>query len=159
MKHPPASVIIGKAKALAITIDTREQDPYAYPPEYATVTSQCLKTGDYALTGDHWPIERKSVSDLIGTIISSRLEGQMQRMRAQVGPDRIMVICVDGDKQAFATWKHWPRCGRASCAWAFSELYRIAYEYKVCVDWNPSRRWAAMSCWRWLRTRQKASVK
>jgi hypothetical protein len=111
-----------------VTVDTREQDPYRYPPEYATVTSTCLKTGDYALTGDNWTIERKSVADLIGTIISDRLEGQMQRMREHVGPNELKVLCVDGDKDEFASWR-WSRCGRASCAWAFSELYRIAYAY------------------------------
>jgi len=159
MKHHPASVVLGQAKTLPITIDTNEQRPYRYPPEYAEVTSHKLKTGDYALTGDNWTIERKSVGDLIGTIISGRLDGQMRRMREHVGPDALMVICVDGDKQEFASWKQWGRCGRASCAWAFSELYRISYQYKVAVDWNPSRRWAAMSCWRWLRTRGKVLKK
>ena len=150
-----AARILGNPKQpLRITVDTREQKPLGMPSEYATCEPGALKVGDYSLAGDDWVIERKSVDDLIGSIISGHLADQLARMRAQHG-DRLSVLVVDGDKDAFARWPWVSRTRRATCAWAFSELYRLAYEYRVCVDWNPSRRWAAMSVWRWLRTRGK----
>ena len=149
-----ASRILGNPKQpLRITVDTREQKPLSMPAEYATCEPGALKVGDYALVGDFWPIERKSVDDLIASIINGHLADQFRRMRAQ--HSELIVLVVDGDKDEFARWPWASRTRRATCAWALSELYRLAYEYRVCVDWNPSRRWAAMSVWRWLRTRWK----
>lgn len=52
-----------------ITIDTREQTPWHFPPDWATVRRGTLKTGDYALTGDDgFALERKGLDDFIGTI-------------------------------------------------------------------------------------------
>jgi len=150
-----AARILGNPKRpLAITVDSNEQRPLGMPAEYATCEKRKLANGDYALAGDDWVIERKSVDDLIGSIISGHLADQLKRMREQHG-DRLSVLVVDGDKDEFARWPWASRTKRATCAWAFSELYRMAYEYRVCVDWNPSRAWAAMSVWRWLRTRSK----
>ena len=150
-----AARILGTPKdPLPITVDTREQMPLGMPSEYATCTPGALPVGDYALTGDDWVIERKSVDDLIASLINGHLADQLARMR-QRHADRLSVLVVDGDKDAFARWPWASRTKRATCAWAFSELYRLAYEHQVCVDWNPSRSWAAMSVWRWLRTRSK----
>lgn len=153
-----AARILGNPKEpLLVTVDTREQRPLGMPSEYATCTPGCLSVGDYALTGDDWVIERKSVDDLIASIINGHLEDQFRRMREQIG-DRLCVLVVDGDKDEFARWPWASRTRRATCAWAFSELYQLAYDYRVAVDWNPSRRWAAMSVWRWLRTRSKQAA-
>jgi len=150
-----AARILGTPKEpLLVTVDTREQRPLGMPPEYATCEPGALPVGDYALTGDDWYVERKSVDDLIGSLISGHLADQLARMRERHG-DRLSVLVVDGDKDDFARWPWASRTKRATCAWAFSELYRLAYEYRVAVDWNPDRRCAAMSVWRWLRTRGK----
>jgi ERCC4-type nuclease len=152
-----AARMLGTPKEpLPVTVDTREQRPLGMPPDYATCTPGALPVGDYALTGDGWYVERKSVDDLIASIINGHLADQLRRMREQHG-DRLSVLVVDGDKDEFAAWPWGARTNRATCAWAFSELYRMAYEYGVCIDWNPSRRWAALSVWRWLRTRAKVS--
>ena len=156
-----ASRILGSPKEpLRITVDTREQKGHelTFPPAYATVERAALSVGDYALAGDDWVIERKSVDDLIGSLLNGHLADQLRRMREQ-HVDLLSVLVIDGDKDEFARWPWASRTRRATCAWALSELYRLAYEYRVCVDWNPSRRWAAMSVWRWLRTRSKAMKK
>jgi ERCC4-type nuclease len=151
---PDARKILGKPRCLPITVDTREQSPLGMPGEYADLQPGALKTGDYAIAGDDWTIERKSINDLCSSLCNGHLADQLARMRES---HALIVLVVDGDKDAFAAWPWASRTKRANCAWAFGELYRLAYEYRVCVDWNPSRRWAAISVWRWLRTRQKAT--
>ena len=152
-----ASRILGAPRQLRITVDTREQRPLEMPKDFATTEPGALPVGDYALAGDDWCVERKSVDDLIGSLLNGHLSDQLARMRAR--SSEIVVLVVDGDKDEFARWPWASRTKRATCAWAFSELYRLAYTYRVAVDWNPSRRWAAMSVWRWLRTRSKAMKK
>ena len=150
--------ILGNSKGpLPVTQDTREQQPYKFPAAFADIEKQALAVGDYALRGDEigCTIERKSIGDLIGSVTSGHLESQLARMRDAFG-DLLIIVVVDGDKQAFCDWPNWKKMKRATPAWVFSELYRLAYAHRVCVDWNPSRHWAGVSTLRWLRTRQKA---
>lgn len=62
---------------MRIIQDSREQAPYAFPASrYADVAVEAgaLQTGDYSLYGltDRIAIERKSLSDLTGTLTSGR---------------------------------------------------------------------------------------
>ena len=52
-----------------IVIDSREQKPFRFSPGIETVTA-ALKAADYSLLGleDDVAIERKSLSDLLGSI-------------------------------------------------------------------------------------------
>ena len=74
MTYPPA----------AIVIDTREQTPLAFPSAIPTVRGT-LPTGDYSVTGfaDVFTVERKSLADLVHTIIHdrARFERELERMR------------------------------------------------------------------------------
>ncbi len=64
-----------------ITVDSREQHPYDFqgitaagrPVEVTTITAG-LKSGDYSIAGyeDAVAVERKSLSDLYGTLTSGR---------------------------------------------------------------------------------------
>lgn len=68
---PDASIPVAPSSDLAqmtIICDTREQRPWHFPEEYATMRRGTLKYGDYALDGDSWAIERKSMSDFVGTV-------------------------------------------------------------------------------------------
>lgn len=70
-------------ETISITIDTREQTPWSFPSELATVRVGTLKTGDYALTGDAgFAVERKSLDDFIGTITTGwdRFRRELDRM-------------------------------------------------------------------------------
>lgn len=83
---------------LKIIIDTREQSPWAFPEELATVRMGTLKTGDYALDGDNaFAIERKSLDDFLGTISSgwNRFLREIGRMDAAAFPAKIII--VEGD--------------------------------------------------------------
>jgi ERCC4-type nuclease len=70
---------------MKIIIDTREQDPYKFSnfPDVETI-SQKLDTGDYSLEGFECiiTVERKSLSDFLGSITSGRerFEREVERM-------------------------------------------------------------------------------
>ena len=83
---------------MKIVIDTREQTPWSFPPELAETTRGTLHEGDYALEGDEdFAIERKSLSDFLGTISTGweRFKRELARMDAKLY--RTKVIIVEGD--------------------------------------------------------------
>lgn len=78
---------------LHITIDTREQTPWHFPPDVADTVVSTLRTGDYALVGDDgFAIERKSLDDFVGTISSGwdRFLREIDRM--QDWPARVVIV-------------------------------------------------------------------
>jgi ERCC4-type nuclease len=81
---------------LTILIDTREQAPLkfaTFPTEPAT-----LATGDYSVQGleDSITIERKSISDLIGSLTSGRERFQREIQRMLAYRSRTLLIVGDG---------------------------------------------------------------
>lgn len=72
-----------KKSGLTIIQDTREQRPLAFPE--AKVLVKMLKTGDYSLEGfeDRVTIERKSLSDLLGSLGSDRDRFMREVLRMQ----------------------------------------------------------------------------
>jgi DNA excision repair protein ERCC-4 len=69
---------------LSIVIDTREQRPYSFAPEDATVLRRKLVTGDYSLDGFEYlvAVERKSLEDYAASVIKNRARflEEMKRM-------------------------------------------------------------------------------
>jgi ERCC4-type nuclease len=83
---------------LRITIDTREQAPWMFPPEVATTSRGTLAAGDYALEGDGgFAVERKSLSDFVSTITREwdRFGRELQRMAEMWFPARIIIVEAD----------------------------------------------------------------
>jgi len=66
-----------------ILIDTREQTPLVFPDGIPTARAT-LRTGDYSVEGytADFAVERKSLSDLVNTVIHDRerFERELQRM-------------------------------------------------------------------------------
>lgn len=80
---------------LKITVDTREQQPWAFPDHLAAVNRGTLRAGDYALDGDYgFAVERKSLNDFVGTLSSGwdRFLKQLMRMASHA----TKVIIVEG---------------------------------------------------------------
>ncbi len=80
---------------LKITVDTREQQPWAFPDHLAEVTRATLRAGDYALEGDFgFAVERKSLDDFVGTLSSGwdRFLRQLMRMASHASK----VVIVEG---------------------------------------------------------------
>jgi len=89
---------------LHITIDTREQRPWAFPPNLARATVGTLRTGDYALAGDtRFAIERKSLDDFLGTIGSGweRFLREIGRMEGAGFVARVVVVEADYESCCF----------------------------------------------------------
>ena len=59
---------------ITVVVDTREQEPYHFDPESVTATRRALPAGDYSLERweDQVAVERKTLEDLVGTVIRSR---------------------------------------------------------------------------------------
>ena len=84
-----------------ITIDNREQSPWAFPDHLVTARWGTLKTGDYALTGDAgFAIERKSLGDFLGSISTGwdRFKRELDRMGQANFPAKVVII--EGDYAA-----------------------------------------------------------
>jgi DNA excision repair protein ERCC-4 len=71
---------------LNIVVDTREQKPYQFKKYDCTCEVKTLKTGDYSISGleNEIAIERKSKSDLFGSLGSGRKRFEREFQRLQV---------------------------------------------------------------------------
>jgi ERCC4-type nuclease len=82
---------------LRIIIDTREQNPLAFPEHLATTRRGTLQTGDYALECDFgFAIERKSLDDYVATVTGAeswpRFQRELYRMTEAGFPTRVVVV-------------------------------------------------------------------
>lgn len=75
---------------MKIIIDTREQRPWSFPPEAAETAIGTLRAGDYALAGDNWAVERKSLPDFVGTVV--REWERFQRELARLPAPRVVIV-------------------------------------------------------------------
>lgn len=83
---------------LHIAIDTREQRPWAFPEHEAKTEIRTLPTGDYCLVLEGgeldlgFSVERKSLSDLAGTLSTGweRFKNEIRRM--ELYPIRLIVV-------------------------------------------------------------------
>lgn len=75
-----------------IIIDTSEQSPWDFPGE--RIINRSLDTGDYSVAGfeDVVTVERKSLPDLVNTVVGDwqRFSRQLRRMAAM---DLAVIIC------------------------------------------------------------------
>lgn len=82
---------------IRIIQDTREQKPWPFPAEEFEVTVAKLSAGDYSIAGleDEFAIERKSLGDLVGTLIGGwiRFRKELNRLAGY----RFAAIVVEAD--------------------------------------------------------------
>lgn len=62
------------AEKVNVVADTREQEPYSFPPERFLIARRALPAGDYSLAGFEHDvvIERKTAEDFVHTVIRER---------------------------------------------------------------------------------------
>jgi hypothetical protein len=90
------------SRVLEIVVDTREKYPWAFGHQQATTLRQRLAVGDYAVVRDGVPVaavERKSVRDLVGSLISGRLTYALADL---VALPRAAVVVEDRYSRLFA---------------------------------------------------------
>jgi ERCC4-type nuclease len=136
---------------LDILIDTREQIPWNFPEEAATVSRGMIPAGDYALKGDQFKfaIERKSLDDFVGTISSGweRFQAELARMIAFPA----MVVIVEGNF-AEINWRKYnhPDVGPAFICKRIAQLTFQGVSVLFCDN----AVLAAGMCWRLLKERK-----
>lgn len=135
---------------LHITIDTREQTPWHFEPWQARSTIGTLKTGDYAITGDHgFAVERKSLDDFLGTISTGWARFQREVWRARDAGFPVLPVVVEGslstccfryDGEAFTPPEHnHPRLSPAFVVKRVAELTLMG----CAVIWAENAQYAA----------------
>ena len=136
MTHPPT----------AIVIDTREQTPLVFPPTVPTIRGT-LRTGDYSVMGyeDSFTVERKSLPDLVSTIIHdrARFERELERMRSIAF--RRVLVTSPYEAVARGEYAHSranPRSVIASIA-AFEARYNVPFVFAL----NPCEGSARLLDW------------
>ncbi len=90
---------------LNVIIDTREQRPWAFPPDLVKAEVRTLRTGDYALAGDdRFAIERKSLDDFLGTIGSGweRFLREIGRMEGSGFGAKVVIVEGNFEQVCFA---------------------------------------------------------
>jgi len=136
---------------VVITVDTREQTPWQFPPEYATTRRGALRAGDYALHNDAgFAIERKSLDDLVGTLGSgwARFQRELDRMAGY--PAR--VVLVEGSM--LSIMHHDYNHPEMPPAFVCKRIAQLTMQ-GVAVLFADNETIAAGLCWRILKERQK----
>ena len=138
----------------AIVIDTREQTPLVFPPTVPTIRGT-LRTGDYSVMGyeDSFAVERKSLPDLVNTIIHgrARFERELERMRS-IAFRRVLVTSPYGAvaRGEYAHSKANPRSVIASIT-AFEARYNVPFIFAL----NPCEGSARLLDWARYFVREK----
>lgn len=137
-----------------VIIDTREQLPYAFADDQFDAVRRALPAGDYSLAGfeTRIAVERKTVADLVGTLIRSRarfrrelqkletydlacvvVEGHLRdvldgKYRSQAHPNAVLgsvvAVCVDFQIPIFF-------CSDRESARRFTEKILLRFHKKV----------------------------
>lgn len=144
-----------------ITIDTREQTPWAFPPELASAHRGTLPQGDYALAGDQsFAIERKSLDDFVGTVSTGwdRFKRELRRMDNAGFPVKVVVVEGDIASLFFAPDGTPPAHAHAKLTPQFlaKRLAQLTYDFRVAVLFAGSAPIAAGLAVQILRRREKA---
>lgn len=123
---------------MRIVIDTREQTPWAFPPELAETQRGTLPQGDYALEGDEaFSIERKSLDDFVGTVSSGweRFKRELRRMDNAGSPAKVIVVEGDMASLFFSEDGTPPTHGHAQLTPQFlaKRIAQLTYDFRCAV--------------------------
>lgn len=81
------------APRVTIVVDSREQEPWSFDPTLVAVERRALPAGDYSVAGleERVAVERKSLDDLVATLIRRRARFGRELARLQ-GFDAACVV-------------------------------------------------------------------
>jgi DNA excision repair protein ERCC-4 len=134
-----------------IIIDTREQAPLVF--EHLASERGTLQSGDYSIARlEHdFAIERKSISDLCGSLTRGRerFERELHRLRG-FSFARVLIVGTPHEVQAQA----------ANPKAVFSSISAFEARYKVPFIWEPSPELAArlVERWAWFFWRERSAI-
>ncbi len=122
-----------------LTIDTREQDNVTKMLDKMGIkyNKATLLTGDYQMTdpdGNVVTMERKTITDLIGSLMSGRLEEQMRRLANEKCP----MLLITG---SFSDYKHFARFSKFTVGQLHGAIASCIVRYGLrCVIWVQSEK-------------------
>jgi DNA excision repair protein ERCC-4 len=92
---------------LAIVVDTREQEPYAFESPRVTSVRMALPAGDYSIAGLETvvAVERKTLDDFVSTVIWSR--ERFRRELERLGTYAAACVVVEADLRDVLTGNYW----------------------------------------------------
>lgn len=134
-----------------IAQDSREQRPLVFRDLASEVVG--LQSGDYIVLGmeSDFAVERKSVSDLLGSVTRERdrFERELHRLRG-FAFKRLVIVGTSADVEAQAPN---PKA-------VFSSLSAIEVKWGVPVYWyaNPDAAALAIERWAWFAWRERVRV-
>lgn len=146
---------------MKIIIDTREQTPWAFPPDLAETARGTLQQGDYALEGDDaFAIERKSLSDFLGTISTGwkRFLRELSRMDNAGFPSKVIIVEGNASSCFFAPDGTPPTHDHAKLSPQFiaKRVAQLAYDSHACILFAGSPEIASGLAVQIFRRRQRA---
>ncbi len=151
-KPPP-----GANAPFVIVVDTREQTPLAFPTDVPTIRAG-LHTGDYSIAGceDQFTVERKSLADLVHTIIHERARFERELERMQPFAFRRVICTASMDAVRRGKYKH----SRANPNAVVASIATFEVRYNVPFVFAGSSDEAARRIVDWARyfTRERARL-
>jgi ERCC4-type nuclease len=117
-------------KRTGIIVDTREQEAYSFDPGQVETLRAALPAGDYSLAGyeDRVGVERKSLQDLVGTVIHARrrFASELRRLRSL----EFACVVVEGSLAEVLAGRY---PGGAHPASVFGAVISIIVDYGIPV--------------------------
>lgn len=126
-----------KKKTWILAVDTREQKPLAFAWPHCPAT---LSTGDYSIVGftDDVTIERKSLADLVHTVIHDQERFKQELKRLQTFSFKCIVI--ESDLRALFRKSYW---GKANPMSVMGLILSYMIDYDIPVLFCSTREIAA----------------
>lgn len=127
---------LSPSSAVAVVIDTREQEPYSFNPDLVRPVRRALPAGDYSVAGleDSVAVERKTLDDFVGTVMRAR--GRFYRELRKL--ERYARACVVVEANLEDVMARRYRCGAHPNAILGSTL-AIAIDFGIPVYFCSSR--------------------
>lgn len=137
-----------------ILIDTREQTPLVFPDSVPTARAT-LHTGDYSIEGytADFTVERKSLEDLVNTVIHDRERFERELERMTKYPFRRLLIIAPWRRVLKGNYRFSMANGKA--VMASVSAFEVRYGLPAVFVSDPEEAAKRLTWWAWYYVREK----
>lgn len=141
-------------KMPTILIDTREQTPLVFPADVPTERAT-LHTGDYSIEGyaEDFTVERKSLEDLVNTVIHDRERFERELERMTKYPFRRLLIVAPWERVLRGQYRFSAANGKA--VMASVSAFEVRYGIPAVFVSNPAEAAKRLTWWAWYYVRER----
>jgi ERCC4-type nuclease len=138
----------------SILVDSREQTPLVFPA-MVQVQRRTLKTGDYSIAGyeDLFTVERKSLPDLVNTVIHDRARFERELERMTKYPFRRLLIVAPWERVLKGQYRFSAANGKA--VMASVSAFEVRYGIPAVFVSNPAEAAKRLTWWAWYYVRER----